>query len=164
MRYAALLSVVALGSLVSTAHAQTPSAPRPLPARIRVQVGMPGSAPTNYANVTLDLGPLPWTMIGCVSRVAGTCFATQRVVLSDADRVVLVTRVQEVYAVPRCEPEGFFPGDPTYSMDFPADHYAGHLPAAPRDLARRTEGACAAPARLAWWLAERFTAGTRGPR
>jgi|JI10StandDraft_1071094.scaffolds.fasta_scaffold484452_2 hypothetical protein len=164
MRYAALLSVVALGSLVSTAHAQVPQAPRPLPARIRAAVGMPGTSTTSYANVTLDLGPLPWTMVGCVSRVEATCFATQRVVLSDADRVALVTRVQEVYAVPRCEPEGFSPGDPRYSMDFPANHYAGHLPADPSAIAARTAGPCGAPARLAWWLAERFSAGSRGPR
>jgi len=161
MRHAALLSVIALGSMVSAAHAQ---APRPLPARIHANVGMPGTATTSYANVNLDLGPLPWTMIGCVSRVEGACFATQRVVLSDADRAALVTRVQEVYAVPRCEPEGVFPGDPRYSMDFPADHYTGHLPADPSAIAARTAGPCGAPARLAWWLAERFSAGSRGPR
>jgi len=164
MRHAALLSVVALGSLVSTADAQVPRSPRPLPARIHAIVGMPGTSTTRYTNVTLDLGPLPWTMIGCVSRVEGTCFATRRVVLSDADRVVLVTRVQEVYAVERCEPEGFSPGDPRYAMDFPANHYAGHLPADPRAIAARTAGPCAAPTRLAWWLAERFNAGSRGSR
>ena len=114
MRYAALVSVVALGALVSTAHAQVPQAPR--------------------------------------------------VPLSDAARAALVTRVQAVHAMGRCEPESFSPGDPRYSMDFPANHYAGHLPADPSAIAARTAGPCAAPARLAWWLAERFNAGSRGPR
>lgn len=161
MRHTVLLSLVALGALVPAAHAQ---APHPLPARIHANVGMPGAGPASYANVDLDLGPLPWVMVGCVSRVAGTCFATQRVTLTDADRAALVTRIQEVYAVPLCEREGFAPGDPDYTMDFPATHYAGHLPADPRAIAARTVGPCAAPTRLAWWLAERFTAGTRGPR
>lgn len=161
MRHTALLSLVALGALTPAADAQ---APHPLPARIRASVGMPGPAPVSYANVTVELGALPWVMVGCVSRVSGTCFATRRVTLTDADRAALVTRVQEVYAVPLCEREASAPGDPAYTMDFPANHYAGHLPADARNVASRTTGPCAAPTRLAWWLAERFTAGPRATR
>lgn len=158
MRPATHLLLVALGALTSTAEAQ---APHPLPARIRAAVGMPGPAPVSYANVTLDLGSLPWVMVGCVSRLSGSCFATRRVTLTDADRSALVGRIQEVYSMPLCEREGFAPGDPSYTMDFPASHYAGHLPVDPRAIPARTGGPCAAPTRLAWWLAERFTAGTR---
>lgn len=157
----ALVLTAALAASLGTAHAQ---APRPLPARIRAAVGLPGTAALSFANVTLDLGPLPWTMVGCTSRLAGTCFATQRVTLTDADRAALVTRVQEVLNLGRCGPLGGAPGEPAYTIDFPAAHYAGHLPADPAAIPARTSDPCAAPSRLAWWLAERFTAGTRPGR
>ena len=150
----ALPLAIAMVCAARSAHAQ---APRPLPATIVAAVGQPGASPASFVNVTVTLGALPWTMWGCTARLAGVCFATRRLELTEADRRELVTRVQEVYALPRCEPEGFAPGDPAYTVTFPASNYEGHLPASVAAVAARSGGPCGAPARLAWWIAQRFT-------
>lgn len=152
-RPAPALSAAILCAAVSSVHAQ---APHPLPATIVAAVGQPDAAPASFVSVTVALGALPWTMTGCVSRTAGVCFATRRLVLTEADRRELVTRVEAVSGLGRCEPEGFSPGDPAYSLAFPAASYEGHLPARAALIPERTVGPCAAPARLAWWIAQRF--------
>jgi hypothetical protein len=150
-------TLAALAALVALPFAARAQAPRPMPGFIVAQVGLPDATPARFANVTVTLQALPWTMHGCVANVAGVCFATRRIDLTEADRRELVTRVQDVSARRRCEPEGFAQGDPAYTIAFPAAVYAGHLPARSADIAARSAGPCEAPARLAWWITQRFT-------
>ncbi|GAB4216272.1 MAG: hypothetical protein OHK0013_42580 [Sandaracinaceae bacterium] len=133
-------------------------APPALPAEIEARVHLPGPAPDDHLFVRVSLAPLPWTITGCVTGPHGACEETARVELDEADRRQLVQLLAEVQAIPRCEPEGLFPGDRAYRLaltGFPRT-YEGHLPASLADLSTRNEGPCRADARLAWWIASRF--------
>lgn len=138
------------------------AAPPALPAEIRAHVHLPGpDVEDNHVFVTVTLGELPWTISGCTTGAHGACEETSRVELDEASRAELVQLVAEVRAIPRCEPEGIFPGDRAYRLDltsFPRP-YEGNLPADPGQLATRNAGPCRADARLAWWIAEHFRSG-----
>jgi hypothetical protein len=133
-------------------------APHPLPASITADVHLPGADPNRFASATVSLGGLPWTIEGCVSSARGACAATQRVELDEAARTELVRALEEVRAIPRCEPEGIFPGDRTYRLEITGAPrvYEGRLPASESDLAQRNAGPCRADARLAMWIADRL--------
>lgn len=133
-------------------------APAALPAEIRAHVHLPGPAADDHLFVTVSLDGLPWTIRGCVTGPNGGCEETARLELSEADRTALVTALGEVRAIPRCEPEGIFPGDRAYRLDMTGAPraYEGHMPADPTQLEARNAGPCRADARLAWWIAQRF--------
>lgn len=153
----ALTCLAVILSISATATAQSP----PRATTLHAEVGLPGASPARFVNVTVEMGAAPWAMEGCVASAAGTCRATQRVVLTEAERASLRAHLDALARVPLCEPEGFAPGDPPYTFSIPGRAFAGHLPARVADLPARTAGPCGAPARLAWWIAQRFTAGTR---
>lgn len=138
-----------------------PGPPPALPAEIEAHVHLPGPQPDAHLFVRVSLAPLPWTITGCVTGRAGACEETARVELSEADRAALVQALAEVRAIPRCEPEGIFPGDRAYRLVLTGGPrpYEGHLPADPAELPSRTAGPCRADARLARWIADRFAVG-----
>lgn len=141
-------------------EAAAEQAPPALPAEIRAHVHLPGPQPDDHLFVTVSLDGLPWTITGCVTASHGACEETARVELTDADREALVTALAEVRAIPRCEPEGLFPGDRAYRLDLTGGPrpYEGHLPADVAQVEARGEGPCRADARLAWWIVRRFGA------
>ena len=141
-------------ALLSSAAPSEAQAPPALPASLHAAVGLPGSGAPRFANATLDLGSAEWAVVGCIASVANVCLATQRVVLTTEQRTRFVRLWMEVASMPRCEPAGFSPGDPEYTLATPAAAYQGHLPRAAEDLAVRTSGPCLADARLALWLAQ----------
>jgi hypothetical protein len=148
------------GGATSEPAATAGEAPPALPAEIRARVHLPGTTAEDHLFVTVSLDGLPWTISGCVTGPDGGCEETMRVELTDADRAALVAALAEVRAIPRCEPEGLFPGDRAYRLDITgaARAYEGHLPADPSQLEARNAGPCRADARLAWWIAQRFEA------
>jgi hypothetical protein len=148
MRLALLAAVLLLPSLAAA------QAPAPMPASLHAHIGLPGS-PGRFANVGIDFGTTAWELSGCISS-GGGCRATRSVTLTAAQRTELVRLWQEVATMGRCEPAGFHPGDPEYTIDTPAASYSGHLPAAAADVPARTTGPCLADARLAWWLVQTF--------
>lgn len=153
MRATVVVGAVVVVLFAAQAHAQSPGqAPRPLPARIDAVIGLPGTGPARYVNVSLDFSTAVWAIEGCVSSAPGACAATARIVLDQAQRLELVVLLQDALTPRRCEPEGFAPGDPEYTLDTPAQTWAGHLPRDPAQVPARTQGPCAAATRLAWWL------------
>jgi hypothetical protein len=136
------------------------AAPPALPAEIRARVHLPGPAADDHLFVTVSLDGLPWTITGCVTGPHGGCEETGRIELTDADRTALVTALGEVRAIPRCEPEGNFPGDRPYRLDITGAPrpYEGSLPSDPTQIDTRNAGPCRADARLAWWIVQRFGA------
>jgi TonB family protein len=151
----------AAGGAVAAPDPAAVVAPSALPAEIEAHVHLPGPAPDEHLFVRVSLAPLPWTITGCVTGPHGACEETARVELSEADRAELVRLLAEVEAIPRCEPEGLFPGDRAYRLALTGAPrpYEGHLPADPAELPARTAGVCRADARLAQWIAARFAAG-----
>lgn len=143
----------------TTAGAPT-TAPAALPAEIRARVHLPGAGADDHLFVTVSLDGLPWSITGCVTGPHGACEETGRVELSDDDRAALVQALGEVWAIPRCEPEGIFPGDRAYRLDLTGAPrpYEGRLPADPSQIEARNAGPCRADARLAWWITQRFGA------
>ena len=127
---------------------------------ISVTSGIPGS--TLFVTATLERDS-PLVVVGCVSSVAGACAATARIVLDDDAPSELDELVRAVEARPRCEPVGFSPGDPVYTLSLAGRSYDGHLPAAQDQIAARTAGACPSDARLAWWIARFVVATSRTP-
>ena len=148
------------GGATSEPVAAASEAPPALPAEIRARVHLPGAATDDHLFVTVSLDGLPWTITGCVTGPHGACEETGRVELTDGDRTALVMALAEVRAIPRCEPEGIFPGDRVYRLDITGAPraYEGHLPADRTQLEARNAGPCRADARLAWWIAQRFEA------
>jgi len=122
-------------------------------------VHLPGpDVDDNHLFVTVSPGALPWTIHGCVTGAHGACEETQRVELDETGRNELVRLLDEVRAIPRCEPDGIFPGDRGYRLElsgFPRP-YEGKLPADVAQIGARNVGPCRADAPLAWWIAERF--------
>lgn len=149
-----------------TATPTTTAAPHALPARITADVVLPGPVPDRHVLVSIDLGSgLPWTISGCTSPGGAPCEESARVELDEAARTELVTAIEEVRAIPRCEPEGIFPDDRPYTLTltgFPRT-YAGGLPGDASAMATRNAGPCRADARLSWWIASRFEAGASAP-
>jgi len=156
MRNLVTLGAVAAVMAAGTAWAQPSQAPRPLPASIRAVIGLPGAGPARYANVTIDLSSGGWSLEGCESTGRGACRRTRRIVLAEAQRQELVRLLAEIDAMPRCEPEAYQPGDPEYELVMPAQTWTGHLPRNAADVPSRTQGTCAAPTRLAWWILQWF--------
>lgn len=153
---------VALFTLLASCASSSPrSAGPPAAPTVRAEVGLPDATPARFVNVTIQQDSTPWTMDGCVSNLSGSCFATQRVPLTADDERALRSHLDAVARMPLCEPEAFAPGDPAYTVSIPSRELAGHLPANAAEIEARTAGPCGAPARLAWWIAQRFTAGTR---
>lgn len=130
-----------------------------MPSRIEAEIGLPGTGVARFANLTVDLGGAAWTIEGCVASVAGACFATSRVVLSDAERRELTSIVALVQQRMRCPPPRAQPGDPAFTIRMGGSTWEGALPADPAQLGARTSGACAASARLAAWLVSHFPPG-----
>jgi hypothetical protein len=153
----AVLVMVVMILAAGTADAQG-QAPRPLPARIDAVVGLPGTGPAQWANVNIDFSNAAWALEGCVSSAPGSCRATARIVLTQSQRQELVVLLQDVLTPRRCEPEGFVPGDPEYSITTPSETWSGHLPRDSAQVATRTQGPCAATTRLAWWFVQAFGA------
>jgi len=147
----AVLMIVVMVLAAGTAHAEG-QAPRPLPARIDAVVGLPGTGSARWSNVNIDFSTATWALEGCVSSAPGACAATARIVLTQAQRQELVVLLQDALTPRRCEPEGFAPGDPEYTITTPAETWTGHLPRDAAQVPARTQGPCAAPTRLAWWL------------
>ncbi|MFO0682288.1 MAG: hypothetical protein U0234_09570 [Sandaracinus sp.] len=102
-------------------------------------------------------------VIGCVSSVVGTCFATLRVPLDGAAEAELAQLLADVRAIQLCEPEAIVPGDLDYQLSWEGAPraYAGHLPADESNIAARGSGPCRADARLAWWIARWILASSR---
>lgn len=140
--------------------------PHPLPAEIRGDIVLPGAPPDRHLSATVTLGALPWTLTGCVTPGAAACEETSRVELDDAARAELVALVEEVRAIPRCEPDGIFPDDRPFTLTLTGmpGPYASSLPGDASAMATRNEGPCRASSRLAWWIAQHFPgAGTSLP-
>jgi hypothetical protein len=152
MRAPPALAVALVLAVASSARAQVP---HPLPPHIHGTIALPGAPPARFVNVTVTLGANEWAIEGCVSSGARTCRAT-RIVLDDAARRELVTAIEAIHSMPRCEPEGFAPGDPAYTLETPAVTWSGHLPRDASQVAARTTGPCAACTALAWWIVRRF--------
>jgi len=133
-------------------------APATVPARIVAVIGVPGTPPgaPRYLNVTVETSGSPWTLVGCVATVPRACYRTHRVILDAAARTELRAHIAAIRAMPRCEPEGFAPGDPAYSLDTGQEEWTGHLPADPAQIPGRTRDPCAATTALAWWIVQRF--------
>lgn len=138
-----------------TTSAVDAQANAPLPARFIATVGMTDGS-GRFANVTFEQSQAEWTLNGCISSTAEVCFATQRIVLTPAQRTELTRRWSEVAAMPRCEPAAFAPGDPTYRIVAGAVTYEGHLRVGMTDRATRTPGPCEADDRLAFWLSRQL--------
>ena len=148
------------------ARSEAPGAPHALPALITADVVLPGPLPDRHVLVTIDLGSgLPWTISGCVSPGGAPCEESARALLDEAARTELVTAIDEVRAIPRCEPEPIFPDDRPYTLTltgFPRT-YTGGLPGDASAMATRNAGPCRADARLSWWIASHFEAGAAAP-
>lgn len=150
----ALVLSLLLFAIPGIAQAQAPAA---LPARIDAQIGLPGTGPARYLNVSIDLGSGPrWSITGCVASAPGACAATATIPLDDAGRRELVQRIQAMQARMRCPPPRPSPGDPTFTISTPSDSWVGALPRDPAQIPARTAGVCAASEGLAWWLVQRF--------
>ena len=129
-----------------------------LPARIEAEIGLPGAGAPRFASLTVDLRGTAWAIDGCVGTLAGVCYWTSRVVLSDAERSELTSIVALVQQRMRCPPPRTQPGDPAFTIRMDGATWEGALPADPAQLGARTSGACAAAARLAAWLVSHFPA------
>ena len=107
------------------------------------------------------LGPhAVWSIEGCVTSASRVCTRTRAVLLMPADRAAYVSLWFAIRATPLCEPEGIFPGDRMFELQSAQGNFTGRLPANVADLAARNGGPCRAHARMAWWVAERFLAGS----
>jgi hypothetical protein len=136
-------------------------APRPLPAWLRAQIRI---SRTQWTNVTVTTGALPWTIEGCQARVRGSCRRTARIELTETDRIAYALRVQAVYEMPRCEPSGFAPNDPEFHLNLVENQRSGHLPRAWLDPAAAVSNEpCLADARLALWIHRRWSAPRPAP-
>lgn len=152
------LSALLAGSALALASLASAQVPHPLPARIDASIGVPGASPPAFLNVSIDLGAPRWVITGCVSSAAGACPETTRVELMNAERVELAQILEAFHAMPRCEPQGFAPGDPPYDLRFPGQTWSGHLADMPAAIPGRIAGPCGPPSRLAWWLVTHFPA------
>lgn len=150
-RFAVVLALFA----PAWAAAQAPAA---LPARIDAAVGLPGAGPERFLNVAVVMDGRPWYLEGCVASARGTCRATQRVELDDAGRAALVRHIGAIRGMPRCEPEGFAPGDPEYRIEMNGTTYLGRLLRDRWPAEARDGGPCGAPSQLAAWLVRTFGA------
>lgn len=133
--------------------------PAGVPPQIRATVGIDGG---RFVTATLE-SAAPAAVVGCVSTVAGTCFATVRVPL-DADAMSeLAQHVTDVLAIPLCEPAALVPGDLSYTLSWPGAprSYEGPVPADESTMAARGSGPCRADARLAWWIARWVLSSSR---
>ncbi|MBX7195267.1 MAG: hypothetical protein K1X94_24645 [Sandaracinaceae bacterium] len=143
-----------------SATSSAPPSATSAPASIRAVIHLPEVERDDVAHlfVTVHMEAEPWTITGCATGPSGGCEETARVVLSEADHAALEDLLAEVRAIPRCEPEGIFPGDRAYRLDIEGGPrpYEGHLPVDPTQLEARNQGPCRADARLAWWIASRF--------
>jgi hypothetical protein len=156
----------ATSSEPATAAGSEPSgAPHPLPAEIVADVVLPGTPPDRHMSVRVSLGALPWTIVGCITPGAAPCEETMRVELDEPARTALVQAIEDIRAIPRCEPDGIFPDDRPFELTltgFPSPYRAA-LPGDPSLMATRNEGPCRASARLAWLLVQWFSPGTAAP-
>lgn len=133
--------------------------PRSVPAVLRLRMHLPGPAPDRYLVATLRIGlGTESTLVGCVAGVDGACEETQREVLTAADHEAYLRAWSEVAAMPPCEPLARFPGDRLFTLEAAGTRYEDPLPADPAQLEARTRETCAAPARLAVWIARRMRA------
>lgn len=118
-------------------------------------VDIPGRAGWSIT-ARLDASEGAWSLDGCPTQERAACEESFSIALDAAARAELERMLADLRAMPRCEPEGFVPGDPSYSLRTGGVTYDGHLAADPAAVAARLEGPCAAPARLAWWVVARF--------
>ncbi len=93
---------------------------------------------------------------GCVTSASQVCTRTRGVALTAAQRQELVGLLGEIDSMPPCVPEVFQPGDPEYSLGLGTRTWSGHLPRDAAQIPARTQGPCAAPTRLAWWVVQAF--------
>jgi hypothetical protein len=122
-------------------------------------VHLPGADASRFANISIHIDAMPWTMSGCVSAVRGACRATQRVEMTADDRGAYVGHWQAVFAMGRCEPLARLSGDRLFTLSSSGGGtYEDPLPADPSQIAARTAEPCAAPARLVVWAVRRFGA------
>ena len=118
---------------------------------IHADVGLPG-APDRFLVVRVSERRIE----GCITSASRICTRTRAIDLGPAARAELHRLLAAIDAMPRCEPVGFAPGDPAFTLTIGSRVAMGHLPADPALVGLRTDEACEAEHALAWWIAERF--------
>lgn len=152
-RVALAATIVVFATSLASAQA-----PRPLPAELHAEVHLPGSDPNRHLRVTVDIGRgAAWVIEGCVTDAGGRCTRTRAVELTAAERQEYVRLWAEIRAIPRCEMDAIWPGDRNWVLTSSQGRWSGRLPADRAAVAERTRGPCRADARMAFWIAERFT-------
>lgn len=133
--------------------------PRRIPAVVRLRAHLPGAASDRHLHATLTLGlGTESTLTGCIAGPDPACEETQREVLDAADHAAYERAWADIEHMPRCEPLARFPGDRLFVLALAGTRYEDPLPADPAQIAQRTAETCAAPARLAAWIARRMRA------
>ena len=120
-----------------------------LPAYINVRAHLPGASGHTYLQSSGSPGiGGTWALTGCVTSAAdGACHATQTFALT-SDLEAFTQLWHAIDTMPRCEPEGIWPGDRSFQIEGPGFSYNGTLPADPAAIPERTTQPCAAPGRL----------------
>ncbi len=142
----------------SAAPAPSARAPRPTPTGATFGIHLPGADPNRFASIDAELRGSSGTLVGCVSTAVGRCRATQQVVLTAADLARYTELWRAIDAMPRCEPLARFATDRIFTITAGEVTYEDPLPADPAAVDARTADECAAPGRLAAWVARRFGA------
>jgi len=130
----------------------------PMPATIRVDVHLPGPEVERYLTGTISQEGASWFLVGCISAVRGSCRATQRVALGEADTRRIRTELALVFTTPvSCAQPTPGPGDREYTLTIDGNPHTGFLPSDPAAIPSRIEASvCQAMNRLAWWIVQRF--------
>jgi len=139
---------IALAVLLCAAPAAAQARPE-----IRADIGVPGQA-DRFVVVTVRAGAIE----GCTTSASRICTRTRRVVLGRAARRELDRLLARIRAMSRCEPVGFEPRDPAFTLRIGARMARGHLPRDPAHLGSRTDELCEAEHALASWIVRRFGA------
>lgn len=130
----------------------------PMPTTIQADVHVPGPEAERYLTGTIEQDGGSWFLIGCFSSLRGSCRATSRAALSDADTRRIRTELALVFTTPvSCAQWTPEPGDREYRLTIDGNTHTGFLPADPAAIPGRTQdNVCRAMDRLAWWIVQRF--------
>jgi len=125
---------------------------------LRATIGVPGH---DDRVIVLSVDPAADrpSLDGCFTDHGGICTRTRSVVLRPAARDALRGLLRAIQSMPLCEPVGFAPGDPEFSLHIPGEARprVGHLPRNPAEVAARTDEPCEAEHAIAAWLIRAFS-------
>lgn len=136
-----------------------PLAAQPRQSALHAAIAIPSDGPVRHLNVDVQRGGEGLVLVGCVTDAPEDCATTRRVPLSQREALELMSLVAAMEARMRCPPPAGEPEDIAFTIRTRGARggtFEGALPRSPANVAERTSGGCAASARLAWWIVQRF--------